>query len=127
MRTNNLFVIANVKQMRTDGSFRLLLLFFRTSWGVGVLNSAIFNTFHNRVEFGTILEGLRNFGGGGGVGIEQPNPPRYATDQDTKLNKTTLNIWYCNLEIQDRDIWQAVVSTVMNLWVPYNAGNLFIG
>jgi len=49
------------------GSFRILLPFFRTSWGVGVLNSAIFNSFHNQVEFGTILEGLRNFGGGGGL------------------------------------------------------------
>jgi len=36
--TTNLFVIANVKQLRTDGSFRILLPFFRTSWGVGVLN-----------------------------------------------------------------------------------------
>ena len=63
--TTNLFVIANVKQLRTGGSFRILLPFFRTSWGVGVLNSAIFNSFHNQVEFGTILEGLRNFGGGG--------------------------------------------------------------
>ena len=65
MMTTNLFVIANVKQLRTDGSFRILLPFFRTSWGVGVLNSAIFNSFHNRVEFGTVLEGLRNFEGGG--------------------------------------------------------------
>ena len=48
------------------GSFRILLhFFFRTSWGVGVLNSAIFNSFDNWVEFVTILEGLRNFGGGG--------------------------------------------------------------
>ena len=61
----NLFVIADVKQLRTDGRFRILLPFFRTSWGVGVLNSAIFNSFHNRLEFGTILEGLRNLGGGG--------------------------------------------------------------
>ena len=61
MKTN-LFVIVNVKQLRTDGSFRILLSFFRTSWGVGFLNSAIFNSFHNQVEFGTILEGLRNFG-----------------------------------------------------------------
>jgi len=60
----NLFVIANVKQLRTDGSFRILLPFFRKSWGVGVLNSAMFNGFHNRVEFGTILEGLQNFGRG---------------------------------------------------------------
>jgi len=62
----NLFVIANVKQLRTGGSFRILLPFLRTSWGVGVLNSAIWNSFHNRVEFGTILEGHPNFGGGGG-------------------------------------------------------------
>ena len=78
MMTTNLFVIANVKQLRTDGSFRILLLFFRTSWGVGVLNSAIFNSFHNRVEFGTILEGIRNFRGGG-VELSKPSP-RYATD-----------------------------------------------
>jgi len=61
MMTTNLFVIANVKQLQTGGSFRILLPFFQISWGVGVLNSAIFNSFHNRVEFGTILEGLRNF------------------------------------------------------------------
>ena len=79
MMTTNLFVIANVKQLRTDGSFRILLPFFRTSWGVGVLNTVIFNSFHNRVEFGAILEGLRNFGGGGG--FEPPNPTRYATAQ----------------------------------------------
>ena len=62
MMTTNLFVIANVKKLRTDGRFRILLPFFRTSWGNGFLNSAMFNSFHNRVEFGTILEGLRNFG-----------------------------------------------------------------
>ena len=70
--TTNLFVIANVKQLRTGGSFRILLPFFRTSWDVGALNSAIFNSFHNRVEFRTILECLRNFGGGG---LENPKPP----------------------------------------------------
>jgi len=64
MMTTNLFVIANVKQLRTGGSFRILLPFLQTSWNVGVLNSAVFNSFHNRVEFDTILEGLRNFGGG---------------------------------------------------------------
>jgi len=75
--TTNLFVIANVKELRTHTSFRNLLSFFRTSWDVGILNSAIFNSFHNRVEFGTILEGLRNFGGF----FEPPNTPspRYAT------------------------------------------------
>jgi len=64
MITPNLFIIATVKQLRTDGSFRILQPFFRTSWSVAVLNSAIFNGFHNRVGFGTIFEGLRNFGGG---------------------------------------------------------------
>ena len=58
MMTTNLFVIANVKQLRTGGSFRILLPFFRSFWGVVVLNSAILNSFHNRVQFGTILEGL---------------------------------------------------------------------
>ena len=72
MMTTNLFVIANVKQLQTSCSFRILLplFYFQISWGVGVLNSAIFNSFHNRVEFGTVLEGLRNFEGeglGGGV------------------------------------------------------------
>ena len=61
MMTTNLFVIATVKQLRTGGSFKILLPFLRTSWGVGVLNSAIFNSFHNQVEFDTILEDLRNF------------------------------------------------------------------
>jgi len=77
MMSTNLFVIANVKQLRTGGSFRILLPFFRTSWGVGVLNWAIFNSFQNRVEFGTILEGLRNFGGRGR--FDPPTLPRYAT------------------------------------------------
>ena len=79
MMTTNLFVIANVKQLWTDGSFRILLPFFWTSWCVGILYSAIFNSFHNRVEFGTILEGLQNFGGGG-LNTQTPPPPRYATD-----------------------------------------------
>jgi len=63
MMTTNLFVIANVKQLRTGGSFKILMPFFLASWGVGVINSAIFNSFHNRVEFGTILEDRRNFRG----------------------------------------------------------------
>jgi len=62
--TTYLFVIANVKQLRTGSSFRILLPFFRTTWGVGVLNSAVFNSFHNQVEFGTIFGGLRMGGGG---------------------------------------------------------------
>ena len=57
---DNQFVIATVKELRTGGSFRILLPFFLTSCGVSVLSSAIFNSFHNRVKFGTILEGLLN-------------------------------------------------------------------
>jgi len=49
MMTTNLFVIADVKQLQTGGSFRILLPFFQTFWGVVILNSAIFNSFHNRV------------------------------------------------------------------------------
>jgi len=71
MMSTNLFVIANLKQLRTGGRFRILLPFLETSWGVGVLNSAIFNSFHNGVEFGTILEGLQNFG----RGDLNPQPP----------------------------------------------------
>jgi len=36
MMTTNLFVIANEKQLRTGGSFRILLP-FSESWGVGIL------------------------------------------------------------------------------------------
>ena len=79
--TTNLFVIANVKQLRTDGSFRILLPFFRASWSVDVLNSAMFNSFQNRIEFDTILQGLRNFGGGGG--FKTPSPYRYTTGVNT--------------------------------------------
>jgi len=71
--TSNLFVIADVKQLRTGGSFRILLPFSQTCWGVGVLNSAIFNSSQDGVEFGTILEGLQNFRGG--VGLNPPKPP----------------------------------------------------
>jgi hypothetical protein len=80
MMTTHLFVIANVKQLRTGGSFKILLPFFPELFGVlGVLNSAIFNSFHNRVVFGTILEGLRNFGGAGGrvsTTLVKPMPTR---------------------------------------------------
>ena len=78
--TANLFVIVNAKQLRTGGSFRISLTFFRTSCGVGVLNSATFNSFHNLAKFGIILEGLQNFGGRGGFEPPpNPTPLRYAT------------------------------------------------
>ena len=69
MMTTNLFVIANVKQLRTDGSFIILLPFFRTSWCVGVLNSTIFNSFHNRVVW-------HDFGGPSEFREEGLNPPQ---------------------------------------------------
>jgi len=71
----------NVKQLRTGGSFRILLPFFRTSCGVGFLNSAVFNSLHNRVEFKTILDGLRNFGVRGSL-----NPPKPRTLLGTPLS-----------------------------------------
>ena len=77
--TTNLFVIANVKKLRTGGSFRILLPFFRASWGIGVLNSAIFNSFRHRVEFDTILEDLRNFEWGGVENHPIPPPPTTPT------------------------------------------------
>ena len=88
--TTNLFIIVNVKQLRTGGSFRILLPFSDHLGGVGVLNWAIFNSFHIRVEFGTILEGLRKFGGGGERGeFEHPQtPPRYATDHRLICTRT---------------------------------------
>jgi len=94
--TTNLFVIANVKQLRTGGSFRNLLPFFRTSWSVGVLNSAIFNSFHSQVEFGTILEGHRNFGG-----VNTPTPlgtPLVVSDYSYYSNTTHIQVLFaCNL------------------------------
>jgi len=78
MMTTNLFVITNVKQFRTGGSFRILLPFFRTSWGVGVLNSAIFNSLTIGLSLARFW---RAFGilGGGGLNPNSP-PPRYAND-----------------------------------------------
>jgi len=90
--TANLFVTANVKQLRTGGSFRILLPFFQTSWGIGVLNSAIFNSFHNRVEFCMILEGLRNFGEGRVVPLK---PPSVAPVSRHKRREVTVTSGVC--------------------------------
>jgi len=102
--TTTLFVIANIKQLRTDGSFRILLPFFQISWGVGVLNSATFNSFHSRVEFGMILEGLRNFEGGGLNPPIPPNPPWYATDVACYFTLTH------RLSIADISLHGAIIS-----------------
>ena len=79
--TTNLFVVANVKQLRTGGSFRILLPFFRIFWGggfVGVLNSAIFNSFHNWVEFGRFWGVFGISWGWGGLNATNP-PPQNGT------------------------------------------------
>ena len=72
--TTSFFVIVNVKQLWTGGSFRILLPFFLTSWGVGVLNSTIFklirmlewNTKHFplNLQSGLTLSNFRDVGGG---------------------------------------------------------------
>ena len=64
MITTNIFVIANVNKLRTGCRFTISLSFLPKILGFGVLSSAIFISFHNRVQFGTILKGLQNFGVG---------------------------------------------------------------
>ena len=61
---NQFICCCQCKTIANLSSFRILLSFSEHLLGVGVLNSTIFNSFNNRVEFGTILEGLRNFEGG---------------------------------------------------------------
>ena len=83
MLTTNLFVIVNVKQLWTGGSFRISLTFFLTSWGAGVLNSAIFklirmlelNTKHFplNLQSGLTLSNFRDVG----VGFELRNQIRH--------------------------------------------------
>ena len=99
--TTNLFVIVNVKQMWTGGSFRILLPFFRTSWGVGVLNSAIvkligmveWNTKHFplNLQSGLTLSNFRDVGGG----FELRNEIRHCKTVCIKRNLYLINytIW----------------------------------
>jgi len=89
MMTNNVFVVVNVKQLRTGGSFRILLPFFRTSCGVGVLNSAIFklirmNTKHFPLNFesSSTLSNFRD------VGVGLNSETRYATARQLVLKET---------------------------------------
>ena len=92
MMTTNLFVIVNVKQLRTGGNYRISLPLFRTSWGAGVLNSAIFklirmlewNTKHFPLNLhsGLILSNFRD----AGVGLKSET--RYATARQFVLKET---------------------------------------
>ena len=90
--TTNLFVMVNVKQLWTSGSFRVLLPFFRTSWGAGVLNSAIFKLITMlewniknvplNLHSGLILSNFRD------VGVGLNSETRYATARQFVLKET---------------------------------------
>jgi len=70
--TTNLFVIANVKQLRTGGSFRISLPIFPNILGCWRPKFTIFLTvFTIGLSLARFLEGQRNFGGGE---VESPNP-----------------------------------------------------
>jgi len=97
MMTTNLFVIANVKQLRTGESFRILLPFFRASWDVGVLNSVILNSFHNRVEFDTILTAFGISGGGQCVWTPPTNHPPLPQYANVDTQPTANNEKYKDL------------------------------
>ena len=95
--TTSLFVIVNVKHLWTGGSFRILLPFFWTSWGVGVLNSAIFklirmlewNTKHFplNLQTGLTLSNFRDVGGG----FELRNQIRHCKTVGIKRNLYSIN------------------------------------
>jgi len=104
MMTTKLFVIANVKQLRTGGSFRILLPFFWTSWGIGILNSAIFNSFS---QSGWVWH---DFGGPSefqGAEVEPPQHPpplvrhwvlkfeRRSTRSHSVQNSLWKRLWTC--------------------------------
>ena len=91
--TTNLFVIANVKQLRTGCSFRILLPFSRTSWDVGVLNSVIFLVFAVGLS---LTRFWRAFGISGGGFEHTKLPLRYATVLEhpcTYSNMVCLQNW----------------------------------
>ena len=81
--TTNLFVIANVKQLRTGGSFRILLPF---SEHLGVLASEI-QQFLTVFSFGLSLARFwRAFRISGGGVLTPQHPPQYTTVQKLFLN-----------------------------------------
>ena len=70
MMTTNLIVVANTKQLRTL-VLEFYCLFSEHLGGLASQIQQFLTVFTNRVEFGTILEGLQNFTGGG---LNTPNP-----------------------------------------------------
>jgi len=82
MTTTNLFVIANIKQLRTGGSFKILLPFIRT---FRVLVSEI-QRFLTVFSVGLSLAGFwRAFRISGG-GRHPKTPPQYSTVLKVFLN-----------------------------------------
>ena len=79
MITTDLFINANVKQLRTGGNFRILLQFFSLHFGgVGILNSENFNSFFTiGFSFARFWGGLRNFGIGGLLNPPNPSAVRH--------------------------------------------------
>ena len=65
MITTNLFVFANVKQLRTQVVLEFHCLFSEHLGGVGVLNSAVFNSFSQSSWVWYYFGGPSEFGGGG--------------------------------------------------------------
>ena len=94
MMTTNLFVIANVKQLRTLVVFIILLPFFRTSWGVGVLNSATLTVFTVGLSLARFWRAFRISGGGGwtlqappGTSLVQPTCISYFSLRLQRMSK----------------------------------------
>jgi len=83
MMTTNLSVIAIVKQLRTDGSFRNFTAFSEHFGGVGVLNSVHFQEFSQSGWVWHDFGGAFRISGWGGVWTPQ-TPPRDATDCDNQ-------------------------------------------
>ena len=92
MMTTNLFVIVNVKQLRTGGSFRISLPFFRTSWGAGVLNSAIFNQLGcwntNNKHFPLSLQSGSTLSNFQDIRVGLNSETRYTTAKQSVLKET---------------------------------------
>ena len=89
--TTNLFAIVNVKQLLTYVVLEFYCLFFPNilvCWRPKFRN--FLNSFHNRVEFGTIFWRAFGISGGGGFEHRNPTPPGYATVQERlfRLNVT---------------------------------------
>jgi hypothetical protein len=55
--------------------------------------------------------------------------PRHWWEDNIKMDLR--DIGWCGMDwidlAQNRDQWRAIVSTVMNLWVPYNVGEFLSG